>query len=252
MNIDVRIPMIQQEHDPIHHAIQGSPPLPDYLDPSRTEPKIHAPVFRRNFNATKLPPVKGFTQLELVVTLGIASLIILAVGMWQVDIFRFNTALSGQLTSQHEARQTILTMVHELRTVVTADTGAYPLETVQDAQITFFSNIDDAPDIERVHYFIQNGALKRGIIKPSGNPVAYTGTETVTNLATSLVNGATPVFSYYNSSYAGTGSPLAMPADPNVIRYIGITLVIDKDITRPPAAIRVMGGVNLRNLKDNL
>src|SRR3989338_7937629 len=72
----------------------------------------------------------GFTQLELVVTLGIASLIVLSVGIWQADIFRFFPSLSQQLTSQHEARQTILTMVHELRTAVTADSGAFPLEIV--------------------------------------------------------------------------------------------------------------------------
>ena len=194
----------------------------------------------------------GFTQLELVVTLGIASLIVLSVGIWQADIFRVNTSLSQQLTSQHEARQTILTMVHELRTAVTADSGAYPLEIVGATQIAFYSNIDDSPAIERVRYSLQNGTLKKGVTAPSGNPVSYTGPETVTDLTAAIVNGSTPLFAYYSAAYAGTGAPLTQPVNPNVIRYVGMTLIIDKDPARPPAALRVTGGVSLRNLKDNL
>jgi len=194
----------------------------------------------------------GMTLVELVVVIGITGLVLLAVGMWQANLFRYNTALSDQLTSQHEARQTILIMTHELRTAITAATGAYPLESLTGTQLIFYSNIDEEVDIERIRYVLNGSVLQKGVIKPSGNPVTYSGTETMTTLANHVTNGATPIFAYYDSSYTGSENALAMPVNPNVVRYVEIMLIIDKDTNRPPAAIQVRSGVSLRNLKDNL
>lgn len=195
----------------------------------------------------------GFSLLEIVITTGILGLIMLGVGMFQANIFVHNTSLSGQLTSQHESRRAIEQIVTELRASSFAGNGAYPIESATATSLVFYTNVDSNGDIERIRYFMNGNILQRGIIKPSGsNPIVYTGTETINTMVTHVINGATALFTYYDTSYTGSGTPLSSPVNVNAVRYVHITLIIDKDLNRPPLPLRVEGGASVRNLKDNL
>lgn len=206
--------------------------------------------FKLLFSAKKMG---GFTLLEIVVTMGILGLIMLGVGMFQVNIFRYHTALSNQLNSQQESRRTIEQIIAELRAASYAGNGAYPFETASAATLIFFTNTDTDSDIERVRYFMSGSDLQRGVKEPVGsNPILYTGPETITTQIKNVVNGGTPLFSYFNDSYTGSGSPLTSPINVNEVRYVRLTLLVDKDPNRPLATIAVEGGTSVRNLKDNL
>ncbi len=195
----------------------------------------------------------GFSLIETVIAVAILGLIILAVGLFQGNIFRFNTALNNQLTGQFESRQAIEKITAEARVAATAGNGAYPLESVLDSSLIFFSNVDSDAGIERIRYFVSGTTLRRGIIEPLGSPVTYpSANETITTVLNNLANGATSVFSYYNTNYTGIESPLPQPVDARVVRFIIVTFIVDKDLTRPPAALQTRSGINLRNLKDNL
>ena len=196
---------------------------------------------------------RGFTLLETVIAVAILGLIVLAVGLMQGNIFRFNTTLNNQLTGQYESRQAIEKIIAEARVAATAGNGAYPLESVQNTSFIFYSNVDSDSGIERIRYFVSGTTLRRGIIEPVGSPVTYpSANETITTVLNNLVNGATPVFSYYNTNYTGIEPPLSQPVDARVVRFLAVTLIVDKDLTRPPAALQTRSGINLRNLKDNL
>ncbi len=195
----------------------------------------------------------GFSLIETVIAVAILGLIILAVGLFQGNIFRFNTALNNQLTGQFESRQAIEKITAEARVAATAGNGAYPLESVLDSSLIFYSNVDSDAGIERIRYFVSGTTLRRGIIEPLGSPVTYpSANETITTVLNNLANGATSVFSYYNTNYTGIESPLPQPVDARVVRFIIVTFIVDKDLTRPPAALQTRSGINLRNLKDNL
>jgi hypothetical protein len=89
------------------------------------------------------------------------------------------------------------------------------------------------------------------VVYPTGNPLRYsTSTETVSSLVTDIA-ATTSIFSYYNSIYTGTSSPLTNPPPITQIRLVKISLPIDKNGSRPPAAITVTSQVSIRNLKDN-
>ena len=195
---------------------------------------------------------RGFSIVETLVAVGVLGLMVVAVGAFQGNIFGLNTSLNNQLTGQNEARRTIEEITASLRTATIANNGSFPLETVADTTLTFYANIDGDPDMERVRYFVSGTDLKKGVIQPSGSPAVYTGAETITNSVSGIANGATPIFTYYDANYSGSGAPLTQPVMPASVRYIHIALIIDKDTKRPPAAFRMEGGVNVRNLKDNL
>lgn len=195
----------------------------------------------------------GFSVLETAIAVAIVGLIVLAIGLFQENIFRFNTSLNNQLTGQYESRQVIEKIIAEARVAATAGNGAYPLESVQNTSFIFYSNVDNDTGIERIRYFVSGATLQRGIIEPTGSPVTYpSANETIATMLNNLANGATPVFSYYDTNYTGTEAPLSQPVDARVVRFLNVTLIVDKDPNRPPAAIQTRSGISLRNLKDNL
>ncbi len=195
----------------------------------------------------------GFSALETLVAVGITGLIVVAVGTFQGNIFGLNTSLSNQLTGQNEARRVLEEITQGLRVATVAGNGSFPLDTVTATTLTYYANNDSDAGIERVRYFLSGTNLQRGVIQPSGNPVIYNpASEVVTTIMEGVANGAVPVFTYYDATYAGSGAALTQPVSAVAVRYVHVTLVIDKDINRPPASFRMEGGVSIRNLKDNL
>src|SRR3989344_7670018 len=206
----------------------------------------------RNLTKKSKKKSSGMSLTEIVIATAIFAMI--SVGIWGFgrDIFFFNSNLNASLSTQFDARQVLRKLVTELRSASPSSLGAYPIATAGTSTITFYSDIDDDGLKEQVRYFRQGNELRRGTIKPSGNPLVYSGSESVSIVVKDVINdNATPLFNYYDNSYAGTSSPLTIPVNVLAIRLVKINLIIDKDTTRPPAAITVMTQVTLRNLKDN-
>ena len=102
-----------------------------------------------------------------------------------------------------------------------------------------------------MRYFLNGTSLQRGIVIPSGSPLGYTNSETITTLLTNITN-TTTIFNYYDTSYDGTTASLTIPVDVSVIRLVKITLTVDNNTNLPPPAVTFTTQVSLRNLKDNL
>ncbi len=195
----------------------------------------------------------GLTLVEVLVTITIFSTIAIALTTFQKDIFSLNTSLQGSLNAQFQAGRVLKTMISEMRSMSPSGAGAYPIAQAATSTITFYGDIDNDGQKEKVRYYLDNQTLKRGVIEPTGSPVVYTGTEQIKSLIQYVRNGTTtPVFDYYNSSYSGTTSPLSLPINTLSVRLVKVTVIIDTDTNRPPGAITSTSQVSLRNLKDNL
>jgi hypothetical protein len=96
--------------------------------------------------------------------------------------------------------------------------------------------------------------LKKGITKPSGNPLAYrTSTESITDIVHDIAAGTTSIFYYYGDDYDGVNnsSTLAYPIDVTMVRVVGIRLYMEEDPHLSPAPFIVESKVEIRNLKIN-
>ncbi len=94
--------------------------------------------------------------------------------------------------------------------------------------------------------------LKRGVIKPTGNPLTYvTSSEAITDAAHDIANTSTQIFYYYDSNYSGAEAPLASPIDITKIRVVKITLQLDQNPNLTPTPFYIESKGLLRNLKDN-
>jgi prepilin-type N-terminal cleavage/methylation domain-containing protein len=196
---------------------------------------------------------KGFTLVEVIVTIFIFSL--LAVGLVALvsNMFTNSNKQSLLLSGSDQARKVANGFTNEMRNATIGNTGAYSIGQADNQTLVFYSNIDNAPDIERIRYFVQSGTLRKGITKYAGgtyNPAS----ETVTTVQNDLGNGATPVFYYYDGDYDGTTeTPLAQPVNINQIKYVKINLmIINRGGQTNTRTYNVTAGAAVRNLKTNL
>jgi prepilin-type N-terminal cleavage/methylation domain-containing protein len=202
----------------------------------------------------KMTAQRGFTLVETLITLGIAVLLGVVLNALFANVFKLHRTVSEDLLANGNARRAIKTMTSELRTASPSNLGAYNLEKTGTSSLIFFSNIDTDSYVERVRYYVEGSNLKKGVIKPTGNPLSYvSGNETVTTLVERVVNSSsTPLFQYYNRAYTGTSSPLSSTSSVSEVRLVKTELRIAQHGTNTSTPEIYTTQVNLRNLKDNL
>ncbi len=204
----------------------------------------------KNFYKTN----KGATITEILVTIAVLALVINAVASFSADIFRFSGTIYNSVQAQQDARNVLRQMAFELRTTSPSSTGAYALAEVSANRIRFYSDIDnDGLKEEVIYYLSANGkTLYKNVRKPTGAPLQYVGNFSTSTVASDIVNGATPIFTYYDTNYDGTTGSLAQPVNILSVRLLKIEIIIERDPNRAPVPIVVSTQVSLRNLKDNL
>lgn len=198
--------------------------------------------------------IKGFSIAEVIISVGILSVIVYAVGTFQKDIFSLNFSAQHSLSAQIDARKVLKQMVAELREASPSSLGGYPISLASTSALTFYSDINNDGFKERIRYFMVGNTLRRGEISPNGNPLVYNNAnEKITLIVSDVVTStSTPLFSYYPGTFAGTSSPLIHPVVISDIRMVGIYITIQKDPLRNPKPIIVQTAVTIRNIKDNL
>jgi prepilin-type N-terminal cleavage/methylation domain-containing protein len=196
---------------------------------------------------------KGFTLLEMIIALGIGSMLVLASAWFLISSLRQSNIVFDQLASQSDGRRVLHDVVNDVRRAVPSSIGAYPIETAGTSTLVLYANVDSDNYIERVRYFLYGNVLRRGVINPSGSPLTYpSANEAVTDVAHYVANTtSTPIFTYYNESYTGTEAALTQPVSTTQIHVITVTLDMEKDPAKAPVPIRVQSTVQVRNLKTN-
>lgn len=195
----------------------------------------------------------GFGLVEIIIVIGISAIVFMGVFNFGQGIFSFNSSAQKSLGAQAGARRVLKTFTKELRSASPSSLGAYPIVLASTSALTFFSNIDSDIYKEQIRYFLQGRVLKKGVVKPSGSPLTYNmANEQVYTMIEDIQNGATPIFEYFDSTYAGTSTPLTQPVAPTSVRLIRITVKIEKDPNKSQGPLIAETQVFLRNLKDNL
>jgi len=195
---------------------------------------------------------RGFSLIEVLIAISIFGLLIVSIMAIYLTSWRYNSIVWEQLSTQNEGRKVTQDFVNEVRTASASSIGAYPIQSVSTSSIIFYTNLDADTLRERVRYFLSGTTFKKGVIKPTGNPLTYnTANEVITDIAHDIANGTTSIFYYYDGSYSGSQSPLASPVDVTKIRVIRIVLKLDENPRLTPAPFYVESKGMLRNLKDN-
>jgi len=192
--------------------------------------------------------------VEVMVALAMFAVIIIAVGAFESNTFRYNSEITGSFQTAESAQVILKTMIRELRGAEPSVTGSFPILNAGSTTISFFADSDNDGLPEEITYTLVGTDMKRAVIKPTGSPLGYDpATQATTTLLTHVINGAAlPVFQYFDDSYTGTSSPLVQPVSPSSVHLIKVNQQIELDPNRSPLPIIYSVQVNLRNLKTNL
>lgn len=197
---------------------------------------------------------KGFTLMELLIAIGIFSLVITGSTWFVIHGLRYNNIIWEQLAVQNEGRRAVQNFVDDIRRSEESSLGAYSLAKTDEYEIIFYANIDEDNAKERIHYWLDNGTLKRGITNPTGNPLSYpTADENIVDISHSVVNFQknVPMFLYFDENYTGAESALTEPVTVIEVRLVKIQLELEKDPNKTPVPLHVESLGQIRNLKMN-
>jgi prepilin-type N-terminal cleavage/methylation domain-containing protein len=197
---------------------------------------------------------KGFTLAEIVVVVGIFVLVAGIASQFQLDTWSFRRFFQVSVDFQAEGLFAMKNLTRELRSMTPSVLGTYPIAAVGTSTLTFYADADGNGQPERLRYYISNNTLFREEIDPCGNPLTYATsscTASIKRVVQSLRMGTTSMFTYYDSSYTGTTSPLAFPPNISSIRLIKVTTLIENDPNKSPLPLMLTTQVTMRNLKDN-
>ncbi len=186
----------------------------------------------------------GFSLIEITIASSIL-LIILALGYnFIVTGFRTSTFSSEQETAIQNARKAMEIMTKEIRESNYSELGSYPLETIEENDFLYYSDVNDDGKMEKIRYVLDGLTLKKVTTLP-GPLNDYNMPGATTTIANYVNNQEEAIFTYYDNSY--NEACLI-----NNVRLINIKLKINVTPERVPMNYTVETDVTLRNLKDNL
>lgn len=192
---------------------------------------------------------KGFTLVEVLITLAIFAGIAFIIGTFMKTIFDYQLLFTQQLSAQQEIENTFATMIPEVRSMTPSALGGYPIGQAATSSLTFYVDIEGDGGVDQIRYFLSGTTLKKGVTRPAGNPLTYVGSgEIVTDMAHNVVVGD-PIFTYYDASFTGSEPAMSIPVAISSIRLVRVSLTLkDPNKTAPlSASIEIVP----RNLRTN-
>lgn len=199
---------------------------------------------------TNQAKISGFTLIEILIAIAILTGITLFISYFSLDVSNFAGFFSESLATQQEIQQTLKILKTEVRSMGSANNGSYALESASANSFIFFSDFDGDGLFERVRYYLEDNTLKKGVIKPAGNPLVYlAGDEKISELVHYIIPNPPPIFTYYPKDVDINGATLVSPIDPALVRLVKVSLTADENPQKPPGPANVSIFVSIRNLR---
>jgi prepilin-type N-terminal cleavage/methylation domain-containing protein len=194
---------------------------------------------------------KGFTLIELVITMGIVTMVGVLFMRLSRDITDSTLRFSGSLITQAALDQTMQVILPEIRSASQANDGSYPILEAGTSSLQFYSDVTQDGLFDLVRYYLEGSTFKKGVVAPTGSPLAYvTSTEVIRDVVYDVIPGA-QLFTYYDKTATSPDStPLQQPVDVSKVRTIKITLVANQGTTSTPSITGVETQATIRNLRN--
>lgn len=194
----------------------------------------------------------GFTVIEIIIVAALGLLLMTALLRFLVAGYPLSKISFLTANSNETARVWLRRISREIRQARDSENGDYAIVEMLPQRLVFFADVNGDGVAERVRYELDGTNLARAILEPTGSPFVYDESNEEEHVVTSSIrNGSTDVFTYYNGDYPNDTTPLT-PVDVTEVKYIDFYLLIDADPSVDPSATEVRSQVQIRNLKINL
>lgn len=197
----------------------------------------------------------GFTLIEMLIVIVLMVVIGGAILSLQYFVSQTQVVATRNYLDTDQANTSLFSLARELRTARPSENGAYSIESADDNELIFYSDLDFDSQAERLRYTLTGTNLERGVIEPMGQPATYpVANEKVKILSKNARNLTIPLFTYYNGDWPEDtqNNPLATPPNISDIKLIKITLRINTEENQPDKDYLLESFTQIRTLKENL
>jgi prepilin-type N-terminal cleavage/methylation domain-containing protein len=190
---------------------------------------------------------RGFTFIEVIVSVGIFTVIMLAMSALFLSLYRQQGSDIGMIQRIQSANAALDKMSKELREANRGENGNFTISNATNTSLTFYSDVDGDNLTEKITYALQGTNLQRTVVEP-GAGSAYPGAGATATVCSGIKAGSATIFTYYDDTYTGSGNPLSAPVSVTSVKVVGISLDLNST-GQSSYPLHVETKVELRNLK---
>lgn len=195
----------------------------------------------------------GFTLVEVLVVIGLYTVLLLFITNSIVDMYHANGYTIAQSDEIDQARRGLQSWQADAREMTYSDNGVFPIAIMEQHRTAFYSDTDADDNVEYVEFVLSTTTLNKYTYKSSGYPPVYNmGTPDKVEIMAEYVQNidqATSTFRYFDNSGIELTSTSSLLTD---VRYIEAQVIVNIDPVRSPGEFLLRTSVAPRNLKDNL
>lgn len=192
------------------------------------------------------------TLVELVVVIGIYTVLMLAVTSSITELYKTNSYAFAQANEVDNARRGITQWNRDAKEMTTAEDGTFPVAIIDEHHFAYYSDTNQDSAVEYVEYILASTTLTKYSYNPTGSPATYNLTTPdnaeILSLFVQNINQATSTFTYFDE----TGKQLSSTSPLVDVKYIKAQIIVNIDPVRSPGEFMLRSSIAPRNLKDNL
>ncbi|OGG08914.1 hypothetical protein A2154_02940 [Candidatus Gottesmanbacteria bacterium RBG_16_43_7] len=197
----------------------------------------------------------GLTLIEITLSMSIFGILIVSVVALLIYYLKNYSFSFAEHESVSTTQTAITTMIREIRELRKSQTGSWPIVEALDNSFTFYSDVTNDGQADRVRYFLSGHDLTKGVIEPTGLPAMYVPeNEVFYNISSNVQSQGLPLFTYYNGDWPADQIQNPLIPEPRTYqtRFIRVYLRIAGTVASDAAPFEISTGTMLQNLKDNL
>jgi prepilin-type N-terminal cleavage/methylation domain-containing protein len=177
----------------------------------------------------KINTKKGMSLVELLIAMFILSVVMFGMSAFFAYVWEAKSEDIARGQSSIVASSSVNKMVKNIRKSAQAESGAYMLDSGDDFEFTFYSDIDNDDYLERIHYYLDGNVLKMGTAEPilGTNPTYPEADEVVVEIAVNVVNDPStePIFVFYDNN----GDVMTTPVNVYSVKSVKISVFVNSD-----------------------
>lgn len=204
-------------------------------------------MMNKNINNTS-----GMTLVELVVVIGIYTVLLLAITASISSLYQSNGYAMAQADEIDNARRGMIQWNRDAKEMTTAEDGTFPVAVIDEHRFGYFSDTDQDSSVEYVEYVLATTTLTKYTYNPTGSPAVYNfaspDSEQILSEYVQNIIQATSTFFYFDSN----GNALSSTSPLVNVNYIKAQIIVNIDPLRSPGEFMLRSSIAPRNLKVNL
>ena len=194
----------------------------------------------------------GMTLIEMLVVIGLYILLTGMVFGSAQALYQSNSYTAAQADEVDFARRGLTRLTRDIREMTYAEDGTFPVASIEDHLIGFYSDIDKDNSVEYVEFELSSTTLYKRTYNPTGSPPTYNfstpdQTEILSEYVQNIIQ-ATSTFFYFDTNNNALSSTSLLTD----VRYIRAQVIVNIDPQRSPGEFMLRSSIAPRNLKDNL